>query len=141
MARGAVAIVATEGMALVGYVLARVIVDEAEILSLATLPNRRRRGVATRLLEAALADFRVRGVHAVWLEVRESNAPAQALYRAHGFVVAGRRRDYYRQPVEDALVLRSELRPDALDGPSMRCFFGRTKWRALSSALAAGSPP
>jgi ribosomal-protein-alanine N-acetyltransferase len=44
----------------------------------------------------------------VYLEVRESNAPARALYAAHGFQEAGRRKEYYRRPVEDAVVLRRD---------------------------------
>ena len=106
---GAVALVAEDDGGLTGYVLGRVIVDEAEILSLATAPDHRRRGIGRALLAAALAIMAGRGARAAWLEVRVSNQAALAMYHGAGFVAAGRRPDYYRQPVEDALVLRCEL--------------------------------
>nr|MCU0626508.1 GNAT family N-acetyltransferase [Gemmatimonadaceae bacterium] len=59
-------------------------------------------------IEAAVAA----GCEAIWLEVRVSNAAARALYERRGFTLVGRRRGYYRKPVEDALVLRRSLSPD-----------------------------
>ena len=91
------------------YVLTRWIADTAEILNLAVAKGHRRRGLATSLLREAVAWLADRGVAEVYLEVRESNRTAQALYRAHGFHPAGMRRAYYRRPVEDALVLRRSL--------------------------------
>jgi ribosomal-protein-alanine N-acetyltransferase len=93
----------------VGYILARWVADTAEILNLAIAPSHRRRGLATGLLRQALAGLAQNGVGEVYLEVRESNRSAQALYQAHGFRAAGMRRAYYRRPVEDALVLRRSL--------------------------------
>lgn len=114
---GAVALVVDQpDNAIAGYVLGRVIVDEAEILSIATHPDRRRAGLGRALLLAVLAAMAERGARAVWLEVRDSNAPALALYRGEGFVAAGRRKGYYRRPVEDALILRKELRFSASSG-------------------------
>jgi ribosomal-protein-alanine N-acetyltransferase len=116
-ATGAVGLLALEEDDIpVGHVIGRVVVDEGEILTLAVLPERRRRGIAVQLLRAALRDMAGRGVGRVWLEVRASNVAAQALYAAEGFVPAGRRRGYYRDPVEDALVLRRDLSPDAFSG-------------------------
>jgi [ribosomal protein S18]-alanine N-acetyltransferase len=106
---GAVAIVAENATGLIGYVLGRVITDQAEILSLATAVPHRRRGVGRELLATALDAMVDRGARSAWLEVRVSNRAARAMYQAAGFVVAGRRRDYYRQPLEDALILRREL--------------------------------
>lgn len=97
--------------AVAGYVCAQVVGDEGEILNLAVRPADRRRGVARTLVEAALAELRRRGVGAVYLEVRESNAAARVLYRRLGFSEVGRRHGYYRRPREDALVLRAELSP------------------------------
>jgi ribosomal-protein-alanine acetyltransferase len=93
----------------VGYILTRWVADTAEILNLAIAESYRRRGLATSLLHKAMAGLADRGVGEVYLEVRESNHSAQALYRAHGFQPAGMRRAYYRRPVEDALILRRSL--------------------------------
>ena len=117
---GAVGLVAQEDDDIVvGHLIGRTVVDEGEILTLAVAPERRRRGIAARLLTEALAIMAGRGVGRVWLEVRASNDAAQALYQEHGFAPAGRRRGYYREPVEDALVLRRELSPSASPGPSL----------------------
>jgi len=85
------------------------VVDEAEIANLAVANDVRRAGVGARLLDHALDIARERHSYVVFLEVRESNAGARALYASRGFEVAGRRAKYYRKPVEDALVLRREL--------------------------------
>ncbi len=100
----------------VGYVLGRVVVDEGEVLSIAITPARRREGIGRQLLQALLGAMHQRGAHAAWLEVRASNAGAQALYAAEGFVPAGLRRGYYRQPPEDALVYRLDLAARASSG-------------------------
>ncbi|MGI8620131.1 MAG: ribosomal protein S18-alanine N-acetyltransferase [Gemmatimonadaceae bacterium] len=80
--------------------------DEAELLNLAVSDESRRRGVGSALLIRLLDSARSRGVRTVYLEVRESNAAARALYGSHGFVEVGRRRAYYQRPVEDALILQ-----------------------------------
>jgi [ribosomal protein S18]-alanine N-acetyltransferase len=77
-----------------------------EVLNLAVAPEFRRRGIGGALLDAGLAAFRRRKVDEVFLEVRESNIEAQALYIGHGFRPVGQRSAYYRNPREDALVLR-----------------------------------
>jgi len=71
----------------------------------------RRRGIGEGLLEEILRRARNDGSPAVWLEVRESNRPALGLYEKHGFSETGRRRGYYAEPVEDAVLY--ELRLDA----------------------------
>ncbi|HJU88130.1 MAG TPA: ribosomal protein S18-alanine N-acetyltransferase [Gemmatimonadaceae bacterium] len=93
----------------VGYVVTWFVSDEAEIANLAVAPEGRRHGVGAALLDAALVEARRRGVRQVYLEVRESNIAARALYERRGFSVMGRRRKYYRHPEEDALVLRREI--------------------------------
>jgi ribosomal-protein-alanine N-acetyltransferase len=95
-----------EGVA--GYVVAIDAADEGEILNLAVAPGGRRHGLGRALVQAVLAALGERGAEHVYLEVRESNAPARALYAAHGFQEAGRRKEYYRRPVEDAIVLRRD---------------------------------
>lgn len=88
----------------VGFVIANVIAGEAEIESIAVATEWHRRGVATSLLHRLIADLRVAGVSRIVLEVRESNISAQRLYARAGFEQAGRRRGYYQDPDEDALV-------------------------------------
>ena len=92
----------------VGYCIMLQAADEAEIANIATAPGMRRRGVGARLLDDAIAAGTDAGVAAMFLEVRESNAAARALYSSRGFAAVGRRRGYYRHPVEDALVLRRD---------------------------------
>lgn len=97
------------GGRLAGYLLARTIAGEAEILNLAVLPGARRLGLGRSLLEAALKGLVGRGVQAVYLEVRQSNAAARRLYLSLGFRPVGVRPRYYRRPSEDAVVLRRSL--------------------------------
>lgn len=93
----------------VGYVVAWFIMDEGEIANLAVAPGARSQGIGTLLLVTAITEARARDVGTIYLEVRDSNVAARALYASHGFVEIGRRRRYYRRPVEDALVLRLVL--------------------------------
>jgi len=101
-------LIAETGEGVAGYVVALDAADEGEILNLAVAPGGRRAGLGRALVKEVLAALAERGVEHVYLEVRESNAPARALYAAHGFVEAGRRKQYYRRPVEDAIVLRRD---------------------------------
>lgn len=89
----------------VGFLIARQMRDEAEVLNLAVAPENRRRGEGGALLRAAVVEFRKRGVRRVFLEVRESNAAGIAFYEKHSFSQAGRRERYYREPVEAAIVM------------------------------------
>ena len=98
---------------LLGYVVARFVLDEAELANLAVAPDARGAGVGTLLLEGALDAATVRGTEAMYLEVRASNVSAIALYTSQGFVEISRRKSYYRKPVEDALVLRRTATPHA----------------------------
>jgi ribosomal-protein-alanine N-acetyltransferase len=95
--------------ALIGYVIAWFILDEGEIANLAVMPTSRRRGVARALLDEIIVEARESGLARLFLEVRESNAAAAALYASRGFTPIARRARYYRKPVEDAIVLRLEL--------------------------------
>lgn len=83
--------------------------DEVHLLNLATHPDYRRRGVGTRLMQHLLAVARARACRYVTLEVRKSNAAAQALYQAHGFEAVGLRPRYYAEDGEDAIVMTLEL--------------------------------
>ena len=94
---------------IVGYIGVHIVLDEAEVMNLAVAPAFRRRGFGRLLLQTALAFCRKNGCAFLSLEVRESNAPAVALYTALGFSVCGRRKQYYQQPTEDALLLQCAL--------------------------------
>jgi len=109
--RQAIFLVVTEGLpeSVCGYVIAAVITDEAEVLNLAVAARSRRRGFGGRLLDAGLGIIRERGAREVFLEVRESNVAAISLYTSRGFAALSRRARYYRNPVEDALVLRHAI--------------------------------
>lgn len=91
-----------------GLALARVVADEAELLTLAVHPDARRRGLGRTLLGTALDEAARRGAVAMFLEVAESNAPARALYASAGFAPVGVRPGYYH-PGVDALVLHVAL--------------------------------
>ena len=107
---GRLAIVAEEPLGrLGGLLLASLAPPEAEILNLVAAPALLRKGVGTALVEEALRRMAQAGVNRVWLEVRPSNAPALAFYRRLGFRETGRRPNYYRDPIEDALLLESPL--------------------------------
>ena len=99
-------LVAEREAEIIGYLVAREAAGTGEILNLAVDPPHRRSGIARALLEAGLVILERRQVEEVFLEVRVSNEAAQSLYRGAGFLPVGRRRSYYRNPVEDALVLR-----------------------------------
>ena len=97
-----------------GYVIGFSIDEDAEVLNVAVEPGSRGKGLAGQMLDAVLIELGARGVANAYLEVRESNQAARALYESRGFREIGRRSKYYRRPVEDALVLRRLLEP-ALD--------------------------
>lgn len=88
-----------------GLVAATLAAGEAEVQNLAVAPEKRRRGVASTLLVAALERVVAAGAKSVWLEVRESNREAIAFYERHGFRRAGRRPGYYSNPPDAALIL------------------------------------
>jgi len=95
-----------------GFILMRVVADEAEILTLAVHPKARGRGQGAQLVAEGVAAAGVRGADRVFLEVADDNAPARALYARAGFAEAGRRRAYYSRPDgsrADALLLSLNL--------------------------------
>lgn len=102
-------LVAETDRGIAGYLIGREAAGSGEILNLAVAPEFRRRGIGAELLEEGLLEFQERGAHEVFLEVRESNRSAQSLYLARGFRPVGQRASYYRNPREDALVLRLAL--------------------------------
>jgi ribosomal-protein-alanine N-acetyltransferase len=91
---------------LLGYSVVTLVLDEAELSNLAVTGAARGTGLGRLLLEEALRAVRSHGASTVFLEVRESNTVARALYAAAGFVPVGRRPGYYSRPDEDAVVMR-----------------------------------
>lgn len=106
-APGAAALTAG-GEALTGFVLLRVVLDEAEIFTICVDNAARRRGVGAALLQAALSAAASAGAASLYLEAAADNVSALALYRAAGFAEVGRRRGYYHRGAKkiDALVMR-----------------------------------
>ena len=110
--RNVIAHRAIVGRGLVGFILSRLAIDEAEILSVAIAPARRGRGLSRQLLDLHLRRLAGIGVHRVFLEVDEGNLPARKLYARAGFRDVGRREAYYsdqRGRNAAALVLRRDL--------------------------------
>lgn len=95
-----------------GFILCRVVLDEAEILTLAVRPEARHRGLGARLVKAVAGLATQQGAERLFLEVAEDNTAARALYDRTGFIQAGRRRGYYARsggPACDALILSLNL--------------------------------
>ena len=101
-------LVAVENATVVGYVGSQTVCGETEMMNVAVHPNWRRKGIAEQLIHRLITDLNQMGSTCLSLEVRASNAPAIALYQKLDFRVAGRRPNYYRNPKEDALILRKE---------------------------------
>lgn len=89
----------------VAYIIGRQISPEGEIYRIATLPSHRRRGIAYRLLDYAVKCERGRGLESLFLEVREKNIPARNLYKSYGFREIGFRKNYYKNPSDNAVVM------------------------------------
>ena len=96
---------AIDGGEVIGYIIGRKIPPEGEIYRIAVRPDKRQRGVGYRLLSYALKTERGSGVETVFLEVRESNIPARALYKAYGFNEISIRKNYYQNPTENAVIM------------------------------------
>jgi ribosomal-protein-alanine N-acetyltransferase len=102
--------VAMRDDALLGYCIAWILDGEAELANLAVAPWARRAGVGAALLDDLLRAVDGDRDGSVWLEVREGNGAARALYESRGFREVGRRKGYYRAPVEDAVMMRRPSR-------------------------------
>ena len=107
--KGSLGIVIEANGKVVGFLIGRQTIEEAEVLNLAVVPGSRRKGMGGALLQAAVEEFRTCGANRVYLEVRESNAAGIAFYEKHGFGKAGRREGYYRDPVETAIIMQKRF--------------------------------
>jgi [ribosomal protein S18]-alanine N-acetyltransferase len=108
------------GRRLAGYLCLWEIGHEIHITNLAVHPDFRRRGMARALLGAVLEDARRRGVGLAFLEVRPTNAEALGLYESFGFRVIGRRKGYYFDTGEDALVMEARLSAEPSESAAPR---------------------
>lgn len=96
---------ATDGEQVLGYVGMMVVLDEGYISNVAVAPAVRRQGIGDALISELMSRAQERELAFVTLEVRESNAPAIALYEKHGFRAVGKRKNYYELPREDAVLM------------------------------------
>lgn len=99
-------LVATDGETVAGYIGSQSVEGEADMMNVAVHPDYRRQGVGEMLVDGLVEALKEKGVHSLSLEVRRSNQSAIRLYEKTGFAQAGLRRNYYRNPKEDALILR-----------------------------------
>ena len=98
-----------------GYFIGRALAGEAEILQLAVLPSCQRQGIGSRLLAEGLNGFAQQRVQTCFLEVRRQNTSALLLYRQAGFRRIGIRENYYRHPVDDAVIMQKIIAEDSND--------------------------
>ena len=101
-------LVCTDGDTMLGYVGSQTVMGETDMMNVAVRPDARRQGIAQRLILALVEELKKQGSHCLTLEVRASNQNAISLYQKLGFSQIGRRPNYYRNPKEDALILRKE---------------------------------
>ena len=101
-------LVAVEGERVAGYVGSQSVMGESDMMNVAVHPDFRRQGVAELLVKELVAALAEKGNYCLTLEVRASNTPAISLYEKLGFSRIGLRKNYYRNPKEDALILRKE---------------------------------
>lgn len=102
-------VVARHGEETIGYAAVMCVLDEGNLVSIGVHDDYRQMGIASELLDIVYDMAHDRGVTSINLEVRTSNDAAIALYEKHGFVQNGRRKDFYRDPKEDALLFIKEL--------------------------------
>ena len=99
-------LVALDDATVAGYIGSQSVQGEADMMNVAVHPDYRRKGIARQLVTELVAALAKKGVHSLALEVRASNAPAIALYEQLGFIQVGLRPNYYRNPKENALILK-----------------------------------
>ena len=102
-------LVALDGERVAGYVGSQSVMGESDMMNIAVHPDYRRQGLGEKLVEELVIALQAAGNNCLTLEVRVSNAPAVSLYEKTGFSRIGLRKNYYRNPKEDALILRKEF--------------------------------
>ena len=101
-------LVAVEDGAVAGYVGSQTVCNETDMMNVAVTVDYRRQGLGEKLVLALVEELKAMGSQCLTLEVRDSNTPARTLYEKLGFRQIGLRKNYYRNPKEDALILRKE---------------------------------
>ena len=101
-------LVAIEDGKVIGYLGSQTVLGETDMMNIAVHPDYRKNGIASNLIGELISKLMEQGSHSLMLEVRESNEPAMSLYLKLGFEVVGVRKNYYRNPKENALILRKE---------------------------------
>ena len=101
-------LVAEEEGRVAGYIGSQTCGDESDVMNVAVHPDFRRRGIAENLVNGLVEELKAIESRCLTLEVRASNVPAISLYEKLGFLEVGRRKNYYRNPREDALIMRKE---------------------------------
>ena len=101
-------LVAVDGDRVAGYVGSQTVCDETDMMNVAVTADYRRQGLGEKLVLALVEELKALGSHCLTLEVRDSNTPARTLYEKLGFQQIGLRKNYYRNPKEDAYILRKE---------------------------------
>ena len=102
-------VVQTDAGKIIGYAAIMTVMDEGELLRIGTDPDFQRQGAASLLMDQVMKTAEEKGLSFMLLEVRQSNVPAVSLYEKYGFGREGVRRNYYQDPVEDALIMRREF--------------------------------
>lgn len=102
---GGMCFTAVEDGEVIAYVIGRLIAPEGEIYRVAVTPRKRQRGIGYRLLDYAVKTSKGQGLERLFLEVRSRNLPAVKLYTAYGFKQIGLRKNYYKNPSDDALIM------------------------------------
>jgi [ribosomal protein S18]-alanine N-acetyltransferase len=114
-------VVRTPEVRVAGFCAFWLVFDEIHINNVALRPGYRNRGLGTALMHHVMREARTLGAKRATLEVRASNVGARRLYERLGFTVSGSRRNYYTNPVEDALILWAELEKVHFDNPESGC--------------------
>ena len=109
---GGMCFTAIDGGEVIAYVIGRLIAPEGEIYRVAVAPHKRQRGIGYRLLDYAVKTSKGQGLERLFLEVRSKNITAIRLYTAYGFKEIGTRKNYYKDPQDDAIVM---LRAHSMD--------------------------
>ena len=102
---GSMCFTAIDGGEVIAYVIGRLIAPEGAIYRVAVKPEKRQRGIGYRLLDYAVKTSKGHGLERLFLEVRSKNLPAVKLYTAYGFKQIGTRKNYYKNPTDDALIM------------------------------------
>ena len=104
-----ICLVAIKENTVLGHVSMRHILDEGHINNIAVKKDARQNGIGAKLMDALTVEAKEKEITALTLEVRASNTPALSLYKKHGFVIHGYRKNYYTHPTEDAAIMWKKL--------------------------------